>query len=199
MVCGIRGGRWGREGGDPTVPHMEFFSHHTHQEWMVSRDKMIPTSLNPSLYHPFSLYTFSSGGNWMLRAGFGLPGCHVWVTHLPKFTKVMVSFPTDFPGADEVCCKPRNPISISFYPFILFDSRSKDCETFLHCLASERIYILLHRSYFFPSVFMTMDSESEGIKREINMYTWEEEITLLTKAASMPQLKTGPCSYAAHR
>lgn len=56
----------GGHGGDPTVPHMEFFSHHTHQDWMVSRDKMIPTSLNPSLYHPFSLYTFSSGGNWML-------------------------------------------------------------------------------------------------------------------------------------
>lgn len=97
--------------------------------WMVGRDKRIPTSLNPCLYHPFSLQTFSSGGNWMLWAGFRLPGCHVWASHLPKFTKAMVCFPTDFPGANEMCCKPRNP---NQFPSILSFYLIQDPRTVKH-------------------------------------------------------------------
>lgn len=136
--------------------------------WVVIRVKGSPHPSIPLSVIPFPLSPpVPSSGCCELVLGFlvaslGLPPAKVHGHGL---------LPYRFPRGNEMCWKPRNPISISFYPFILFDSRFKDCETFLHSLASEQIYILLHRSYFFPSVFMTMDSESERMKREINMYT----------------------------
>lgn len=207
MVCWIRGRRWSKEGvtmEETPLSHEEFpwnsSAFTPNKDWQgrwLSGIKGSPhPSISPSVIpFPFSPLVPSSGDKWIFWAGFRFPG----LSHPPATVHGHGLLPYRFPRGNEMCWKPRNPISISFYPFILFDSRFKDCETLLHCLASEQIYILLHRSYFFPSVFMTMDSESERMRREINMYTWVKEITLLTKAASMSQLKTGPCSYAAHR
>lgn len=110
-------------GGDPTAPHVEFFSHHTQQDWQHGRLSGIKGSPHPSV--PLSVTPFpfrpllpSSGDNWVLWAGFRLCGCCV-LGHSPAKVHGPGLLPYRFPRGEWNVLETEKP-NINFLPSFYF-------------------------------------------------------------------------------